>query len=96
MNREEVISILLSHQQELQNLGVKSLELFGSVARNEANFHSDVDCLAEFDRPFGLLQLSKVQRYLEEILDCSVDIGSKNMLKDHIRDHILTEVVYVF
>jgi len=55
-----------------------------------------VDCLAEFSRPFGLIQFSKVQRYLEEILDCSVDLGTKNMLKENIRDCILAEVIYVF
>ena len=36
MNREEVLQILRTHQQELKDLGVRSLELFGSVARNEA------------------------------------------------------------
>ncbi|MBS3029109.1 MAG: nucleotidyltransferase family protein [Dolichospermum sp. DET50] len=96
MNREEVLQILRTHQQELKDLGVRSLELFGSVARNEARPDSDVDCLAEFSRPFGLIQFSKVQRYLEEILDCSVDLGTKNMLKENIRDCILAEVIYVF
>jgi predicted nucleotidyltransferase len=32
MNREEVLQILRNHQDELKKLGVKSLELFGSVA----------------------------------------------------------------
>lgn len=44
MNREEVLQILRTHQQELKDLGVRSLELFGSVARNEARPDSDVDC----------------------------------------------------
>jgi hypothetical protein len=96
MKREEVLSILRAHQEELKKLGVKSLELFGSVARNEAHLDSDVDILAEFIRPFGLLQLSKVQAYLEEILNCSVDLGTKNMLKEQVRDRILAEVIDVF
>lgn len=29
MNREEVLQILRSHQDELEKLGVKSFELFG-------------------------------------------------------------------
>ena len=32
MERDKVLSILNAHQAELQNLGVKSLGLFGSVA----------------------------------------------------------------
>jgi uncharacterized protein len=96
MNRDEVLFILRNHQEELKNLGVISLELFGSVARDQALSNSDVDCLAEFSRPFGLLQFSKVQRYLEKILNCSVDLGTRNMLKENIRDRILSEVIYVF
>jgi predicted nucleotidyltransferase len=38
--------------------GVKSLFLFGSVARNEDTAESDVDLLVEFSRPAGYL-LSK-------------------------------------
>ena len=48
MQRDKVLSILNTHQAELQNLGVKSLEIFGSVARDEACPDSDVDFLVEF------------------------------------------------
>jgi predicted nucleotidyltransferase len=44
MNREQVSQILQEHRSELaQKYGVRSLFLFGSVARNEANSASDVD-----------------------------------------------------
>lgn len=41
MKREEVLAILATHQERLKALGVKSLDLFGSVARDEArsNFY---------------------------------------------------------
>ncbi len=55
MKRDEVLAILAVHREQLQELGVKSLELFGSVARDEARPDSDVDFLVEFDRPGGLL-----------------------------------------
>ncbi len=45
MKRDQVLAILNAHQAELQDLGVKSLELFGSVARDEARRDSDVDFL---------------------------------------------------
>ena len=48
MQRDQVLSILNAHQADLQSLGVKSLEIFGSVARDEARPDSDVDCLVEF------------------------------------------------
>ncbi len=43
MKQEEVLLILAAHQEKLEKLGVKSLELFGSVTRNEATSESDVD-----------------------------------------------------
>ena len=36
MKRDEVIAILAANQEQLQEMRVKSLELFGSVARDEA------------------------------------------------------------
>ena len=52
MQRAEVIRILSEQQAELAlRYGVKSLYLFGSVARDEAVPASDVDLLVEFDRP---------------------------------------------
>ena len=41
--RDRVLAITNALQAELQDLGVMSLELFGSVARDEARPDSDVD-----------------------------------------------------
>ncbi|HEY9794888.1 MAG TPA: nucleotidyltransferase domain-containing protein [Leptolyngbyaceae cyanobacterium] len=43
MRRDEVLAIVKAHQAPLQELGVKSLDLFGSVALDEARPDSDVD-----------------------------------------------------
>jgi predicted nucleotidyltransferase len=46
MNRQEIIHIIKKHQDELSDVyGVKSLALFGSVARDQAFSFSDVDLL---------------------------------------------------
>ncbi len=94
MKREEVLAIVAQHQQELRAMGVKSLALFGSVARDEATAESDVDFLVEFDRPIGLFQFSRVRLYLEEILGCSVDIGTPKYLREELRDRILREKIH--
>ena len=41
--------ILREHRAELDAMGVRSLSIFGSVARDEAGPESDVDLLVEFD-----------------------------------------------
>ena len=52
--------------------GVRSMRLFGSVARNEQNESSDVDICVEMEP--SLLRRSGLKIYLEELLDCKVDV----------------------
>ena len=46
-DRREVIEKIRAKESELRGAGVKSLHLFGSVARGDATFDSDVDLAAE-------------------------------------------------
>jgi uncharacterized protein len=55
MKRNDVLDILKSQRVRLQDFSVKSLTLFGSVARDEATSESDVDLLVEFEKPVSLL-----------------------------------------
>jgi predicted nucleotidyltransferase len=58
MKQDIVLQILKQQNAELtKRFGVKSLLLFGSVARNEATSASDVDLLVEFNRPMGYFDL---------------------------------------
>ncbi|KAB8334266.1 nucleotidyltransferase [Scytonema tolypothrichoides VB-61278] len=93
MKRDEVLAIVAAHRQQLQAMGVKSLELFGSVARDEAGPDSDVDFLVEFDRPVGLFEFIEVRLYLEDVLGCSVDMGTQNALREHLREPVLKDVI---
>jgi predicted nucleotidyltransferase len=62
MKRSQVIEILSEQRSELaRTYGVKSLALFGSVARDQATSASDVDLLVEFDRPVGYFGLFALQ-----------------------------------
>lgn len=75
--------------------GVKSLLLFGSVARNEATSASDVDLLVEFNRPMGYFGLFALQDYLEKLLSCPVDLGTPDSLKPYIKERIMGELIRV-
>ncbi len=96
MKRDEILKIVREHQQSLQKLGVKSLSLFGSGARNQIQPDSDIDFLVEFDSPVGLFGLFQVQYYLEEILKRSVDLGTIKALREHLRKPVLEEAIRVF
>jgi len=96
MKRQEACQLVQSHQQELQKLGVKSLNIFGSVARDEANPQSDIDILVELDESIGFFEFFRIQHYLEDLLQCSIDLGTVDALKEHLRQPILKDTVHVF
>ncbi|MFP4122847.1 nucleotidyltransferase family protein [Coleofasciculus sp.] len=96
MKREDVLAIVKAHQLKLQELGVKSLELFGSVARDEARTDSDVDFLVEFSQPIGFFEFFRIQHYLEDILGCDIDLGTQDALREHLREPVLEDVIRVF
>ncbi len=93
MKRDHVLAILADHRDQLTALGVKSLNLFGSVARDEAGPDSDVDFLVEFSINASLFDLFRVQHYLEDILGCEVDLGTEAALRQHLREPVLKDVI---
>ena len=96
MKRDQVLSILNDHQADLHDLGVKSLEIFGSVARDEARPNSDVDCLVEFSIEASLFDLFRVRHYLEDLLGCDIDLGTTDALREHLREPILEDAIRLF
>jgi hypothetical protein len=76
---------------------VESLELFGSVARDDATDASDVDLLVEFAEPVGLLHLIGTQQFLERRLGVSkVDLVLRRSVIPELRSEIFRETVDVF
>ena len=88
--------ILNKHRKDLTQLGVRTLALFGSIARNEATSKSDVDILIDFDHKKGLFGFVDVKSYLEKILDREVDLVTKDALHPALKKRILQEAKYVF
>lgn len=93
LDRQQVINRLNAHRDRLDEFAVKTLFLFGSVARGEATAESDVDFLVEFARPVGLFTLLGLKAYLEELLGCSVDVGTPSSLRPHLRETVLKEAI---
>ncbi len=95
MTREQVLAILRQHREALAKLGVKSLALFGSSVRNEADVGSDVDLLVEFSHPVGLFAFLDVKEFLEGVLHRPVDLGTPESLHPRVRARVSQEAVYV-
>jgi hypothetical protein len=93
MRRAEALRVIAQHERELRELGVRSLSLFGSVARDQAATGSDIDLLVEFERPVGYFHLFEVQDRLENFLGCKVDLVTPGGLRPELRQGILAEAV---
>lgn len=65
----------------------------GSVARSEADEHSDIDFLVELEPGRTLFDLGGLQYELEQLLGCRVDVVTVKGLKARIRDRVLREAV---
>lgn len=95
MQRDEVLAILASHQEKIKSFGVKSLALFGSVARNEAGPESDVDILVEFEGIVTFDRYMELKFYLEDLLGRRVDLVSRRSLKPRVRPYVEREAIPV-
>jgi len=96
LKRKEMLLKLKDQRHELvERYGIKSLYLFGSLARDEAHPGSDVDLLVEFKQPVGLFQFIELKGKLEDILGCPVDLGTRRSLKPYIKEQVLREAIRV-
>ena len=87
---ERVIATLRAHEAELRQAGLRSLSLFGSVARGESETDSDIDLAAEFDPAarMDLLQLTALVRRIAELLGRPVDLLPEPVEKHRLQDQI--------
>jgi len=95
LGREAILNLLRDHKPDLARMGVISIALFGSAARGEARQDSDVDLLVELTPPLTFEKYTQVNFYLEDLLDCRVDLVLPDTLKTRIRSSVLAEAIYV-
>jgi len=84
--REEILQIAAKH-------GARTVRIFGSVARGEADAASDIDLLVEMEPGRSLLDLGGLLMELQDLLGCRVDVVTEKGLRERIRDRVLKEAV---
>jgi len=93
---DEIVRTLREMMPDLaERRSVKSLGIFGSYIRGEADTESDLDILVEFDRSPTLWELIRLERELGDKLGVKVDLVMKKTLKPGIGESIMEEVVAV-
>lgn len=95
MKREEIIDKLRAHQEKLRSLGIKSMAIFGSAARDEITSESDVDILVEFEGQATFDGYMETKFFLEDLLNHPVDLVTPEAIRPRIQPQIEKEAIYV-
>ena len=97
MKRAAAITLLQAHEAQLKQLGVLTLFMFGSTAREEAREGSDVDLFFDYDKgKLGLFQLMDVKEYTSGILGCKADIMTRDSIHRVLREEIESSAIRVY
>jgi len=93
-----VVTTLRAHETKLRSAGVRTLSLFGSVARGEAGPDSDIDLVAEFDpsAKMDLIRLVGLEFELGELLGRNVQIVPEPIRKPRLRANVERDRVRAF
>lgn len=82
--REEILELAKRH-------GAENVEVFGSVAREQADGRSDVDFLVDMKKGRSLFDMGALLMDLQDLLGCEVDIVTRKGLRERIRDRVIAE-----
>ncbi len=83
-------------QPILSKYPIKRASLFGSYARQEARFESDLDILVEFNSTISLLQFVSIKLELEDALDLKVDLVEVGTVKQKLQENIFEEQIAIY
>ncbi len=98
MRKADVIQVLKDNEAAIRALGVGSLYLYGSHARDEATPQSDVDLFFDRDQntKLGLIELARLQFMLVDALGTEVDVGTRTSLHPVLVTGIEASAIKVF
>jgi uncharacterized protein len=90
-----ILSLILKSKPDLQKkYPIKTIGVFGSVARGDNKENSDVDILVEFEKPIGI-EFIDLANELESILEQKVDLISRSGIKPKYFQMIEKDLHYV-
>ena len=96
MGRSEIIhNIEEFKKNRAKEFGIVKIGIFGSVARNDSNYESDVDIVVKMESQ-DLFKLIGIKQNLEEILQLPVDIISyRETMNSFLKKRIDKDAIYV-
>ena len=93
---ENIKKILIQNQIKLEKeFKVKKLGIFGSYVKNTQKRDSDIDILVDFSESVSLLDIVKLENFLNVLLNLKVDVVPKQDIRLELKEQILKETIYV-
>lgn len=93
MLKDKVIALLKEHKNDLERLQVKSIYLFGSVARGEERPNSDIDVLVVFEGTSTFDGYMDLKFFLEELLERKVDLITEAGLRPELKKSVHEDLI---
>ncbi|MGH3943306.1 MAG: nucleotidyltransferase family protein [Pseudonocardiaceae bacterium] len=85
-SRDEILAIG-------RRYGVSNVRVFGSVARGQADEHSDLDLLIDVAPGHGYFDMAGFALDVEQLMGVFTQVATPNGLKKRMQAHILAEAV---
>ena len=76
-------------RQLCRQYAVRTLKVFGSVARGDETEQSDIDLLVEFEHPVTLPQLINLEREMSKLFGRPVDLVTEQSLSPYLQDSVI-------
>jgi len=95
MSRDAIIELIQANRAKLDELNVKSLAIFGSVARGDDRPDSDLDVLVEFEGMATFDGYFDLKEFLEELVGRRVDLATQKAIKPRLRSYIEKDLLHV-
>ncbi|MGB0931886.1 MAG: nucleotidyltransferase domain-containing protein [Chitinophagales bacterium] len=93
--REDIIHFV---QQFFAKCPVEKAWLFGSFARKEESYDSDLDLLVRYSKTgkVSLLDIIKIQQTLEEKVGRQVDLVEEGYERSHVKEYIHRDKILIY
>ena len=96
MNRQAIFNRLNDASPALKRkYGVKSLAVFGSMARGDDHEGSDVDVLVTFEGRANFDDVMGLKLDLEDLFGRRVDLGTPDTLRPEMRSAVERDLIHV-
>jgi len=89
IHNEQVVALFKKYH-------VKTLRMFGSVARGDSHPDSDIDLLVTFSQPVSLLQMVSFERELSFLVGKKIDLVTPKSISKYLKSRILAEAKPIY